>query len=531
MRLATVVVIASLAAVSALGAQAPTPGPGQSPPFPPTIPDPTLRAIWTEGMDRSQVGRLAQVLLDSLGPRLTGTPQIEAASNWVMATYRGWGIDARAERYGTWRGWRRGPTHLDLLTPRVRTLEATMLGYSPGTKGPVTAPVILIPHLLGPAGLAAFLPTVRGKFVMFTPPESTCRPDDSWEEWASPASQARRKAIADSTRADWVDRLRSTGATTVPEVVKMLENAGAAGLLSSYWSQGWGVDKVFQASTEAIPQVQLSCEDYGLVWRLASNGQNPSVRLDAEAEALGDVPAFNTIGTIRGAEKPDEYVMLSAHFDSWDGASGATDNGTGTVMMMEVMRILKTVDPRPRRTILVGHWSGEEQGLNGSAAFAKDHPEIVANIQVLLNQDDGTGNVDQLTMEGLIGPGEYFKKWMERIPDELDGTVKLIDPGTPGRGGTDNFSFVCQGAPGFGLNSAGWDYGTYTWHTNRDTYDKISLEDLRRNATFAAMLAWQASEETERIPHAKREDLPADQRTGQPGAWPVCSEPDRSFTR
>ncbi len=508
------------------GATAQTP----PPPPAPTLSNPTLAAIWGEGMDRSRVAALAQVLLDSLGPRLTGTPQSKAASDWVVGTYRSWGIDARAEQYGTWRGWRRGITHLDLVAPRVRSLEATMLGYSPGTSGPLTGQVVLIPHLIGPAALTAFLPTVRGKFVMLTAPESSCRPSSSWEEWADSTSLARRKVIADSTRADWVDRARSTGATTVLEVAKMLEDAGAAGVLSSYWSQGWGVDKVFQASTETIPQVQLSCEDYGLIWRLAANGQGPVVRLEAEAELLGDVPVANTIGMIRGREKPDEYVMLSAHFDSWDGGSGATDNGTGTVMMMEVMRILKQVYPNPKRTILVGHWNGEEQGLNGSSAFAADHPEILARLQVLLNQDDGTGGIDRLTMEGLVGPGPYFKKWMDQIPQELDGKVTLVDPGTPGRGGTDNFSFVCNGAPGFGLNSAGWDYGTYTWHTNRDTYDKIGFEELRRNATLAAMLAYLASEEPEKIPLAKR-DLPMDNRSDQPGTWPVCGTPDRSFVR
>jgi Zn-dependent M28 family amino/carboxypeptidase len=233
---------------------------------------------------------------------------------------------------------------------------------------------------------------------------------------------------------------------------------------------------------------------------------------------------------IRGRERPDEYVMLSAHFDSWDGASGATDNGTGTIAMMEAMRILKAVNPNPRRTILVGHWNGEEQGLNGSSAFVADHPEIVTGLQMLLNQDDGTGEIDRITMEGFVGLGPYFRAWLDKIPGELSGGINLVDPGNPGRGGTDNFSFVCAGAPGIGTGSAGWDYGTYTWHTNRDTFDKISLEELRKKATLIAMLAYLAAEEPEKIPHEKRE-LQPDGRTGQPGAWPACSEPDRSFAR
>ena len=148
------------------------------------------------------------------------------------------------------------------------------------------------------------------------------------------------------------------------------DNYGVAGVVASRWSNGWGVNKVFFARNEIAPAIDVSCEDYGLLYRLAEQGQGPVLRVRSDAEILPDVPTFNTVAEIRGSEKPDEYVMLSAHFDSWDGGSGATDNGTGTVMMMEVMRILKRVDPSPRRTILVGHWSGEEQGLNGSSAFA-----------------------------------------------------------------------------------------------------------------------------------------------------------------
>jgi len=310
----------------------------------------------------------------------------------------------------------------------------------------------------------------------------------------------------------------------------MLEVAGAVGILSSEWSRGWGVEKVFSAVTQVIPQVGVSCEDYGLLWRLAVRGQGPVVRLEADAEPLGEVAVANTIGVIRGIEFPDEYVLLSAHFDSWDGASGATDNGSGTALMMEVMRILQRVYPRPKRTILAGHWNGEEQGLNGSRAFAEDHPEVVSGLQVLLNHDDGTGRIDRITMEGIVGAGSYFSGWLDNIPEELTRGITLADPGMPGRGMTDNWSFLCAGAPAFGLNSVSWDYSAYTWHTNRDTYDKLIADDLRANATMIAMLSYLASEEPDRIPRKKRE-LPVDARTGTPAAWPECTNPSRSFVR
>jgi Zn-dependent M28 family amino/carboxypeptidase len=135
------------------------------------------------------------------------------------------------------------------------------------------------------------------------------------------------------------------------------------------------------------------------------------VRLDLEAQLLGEVPAFNTIGMIRGVEKPEEYVMLSAHFDSWDGSSGATDNGTGTLMAMEAMRLLKLAYPRPRRTIIVGHWNSEEQGLNGSRAYAEDHPEVLKGLQALFNQDNGTGRIQSVSASGLSDIGRHLRDW------------------------------------------------------------------------------------------------------------------------
>ena len=514
---ATAVVLACLLAWAPASAQAPAP-------------DPVLRAIRDEGLLRSRAASLAQTLLDSLGPRLTGTPDSEAASDWVQRTYRSWGIEARAEPYGTWQGWRRGTTHLDLTAPRVRTLEATMLAWSAGTNGPVSGPVLVIPRLRSDAERQAFLERARGAFVLLTAPELSCRPEASWEQWGSPEASARLEAERDSSRADWSARASSMGVTNLVELAALLEEAGVAGLFSSEWSRGWGVQKVFQAYVRSAPHLDVSCEDYGLLWRLAVRDQGPVVRLAAEAERLGEVPVANTIGLIRGSEKPDEYVILSAHFDSWDSSSGATDNGTGTVAMMEAMRILSVVHPRPKRTILVGHWNGEEQGLNGSRAFAADHPEIVAGMQALFNQDDGTGRIDRITMEGLVGPGDRFRRYLERIPDELDAGVTLSDPGNPGRGGTDNASFVCAGAPAFGTNGRSWDYGAYTWHTNRDTYDKVVLDDLETNATLIAMLAYLASEDPEPMPRTQRE-LPPDARTGNQPTWPTCSDAQRSFGR
>jgi len=250
------------------------------------------------------------------------------------------------------------------------------------------------------------------------------------------------------------------------------------------------------------------------------------MRLDADAEFLGEQPIFNVIGEIKGSEKPNEYVVLSAHFDSFDSASGATDNGTGTITMMEAMRIIKAAYPNPKRTIIVGHWGGEEQGLLGSNAFATDHPEIVNGLQASFNQDNGTWRVEYIRMQGFAEAGTSFGKWMSKIPNEISENIRLDIPGVPERGGSDHMSWICRGAPGFRLQSHYPEYRQYTWHTDRDTFDKIVFDDLRNNATLTAMLAYMASEDPERVSRVKRE-LPPDAE-GKPTPWPVCGPPRRS---
>jgi carboxypeptidase Q len=508
--------------------------------------NPVLPRMWQEGMEHSQVYPLAQALLDSIGPRLTGSPALKAGSDWLIATYGKWGIAARAEQYGTWLGWRRGISHIDLIRPRVRSLEGMTLAWSPATpKGrAVEAPVILLPEVSDSAAFAAWLPQAKGKAVAISFPQPTCRPDAQWEEFAGGAQTGRRgfgffggaaggpnafeqmrreRAAADSA---WDRRIQHSG-YSARELPKVLEDAGAAGILTSTWSGGYGATRIFQARTERVPTYDLSCEDYGLVARLAEHNQGPVVRMQAEAEFLGTVPTFNTIAEIKGTEKPDEYVVLSAHFDSWDGAEGATDNGTGTITMLEAMRILKATYPHPKRTIIVGHWNSEEQGLNGSRAFAHDHPEVVQGLQALFNQDNGTGEIASISMQGLTDAGAHFGHWMSLLPGELTRDVSLSLPGTPSGGGTDNASFACAGAPAFGLGSAPWDYFQYTWHTNRDTFDKIAFSNLRKNATLTAMLAYLAAEDAGTIPRDRRV-MPTNPRTGEQMTWPACRDGMRS---
>jgi Zn-dependent M28 family amino/carboxypeptidase len=196
--------------------------------------------------------------------------------------------------------------------------------------------------------------------------------------------------------------------------------------------------------------------------------------------------------------------------------------------MMEAMRILGAVFPRPRRTILVGHWSGEEQGLNGSRAFVEDHPAIVQGLHALFNQDNGTGRIVSMSPGALPGASAVLQRYLGEIPRDITQYIRFRDASAPSTGGSDNASFACTGAPAFSLGSLSWDYGRTTWHTNRDTYDKIVIDDLRNNAVLVASLAYLAAEDAAAMPRERLDPLPTNPQTGQPRPWPECQPALRS---
>jgi carboxypeptidase Q len=273
--------------------------------------------------------------------------------------------------------------------------------------------------------------------------------------------------------------------------------------------------------------VDLSLEDYGMLYRMVESGAQPQIKIVAESKELGEVPTFNTIASIPGTEFPDEYVILSAHFDSWDGATGATDNGTGTITMMEAARILKKVYPNPKRTILIGHWGSEEQGLNGSRAFVEDNPKIVEGVQAVFNQDNGTGRVVRLSGQGFLHAYDYLGNWLEPVPGDIRKQIETTFPGSPAGGGSDYASFVAAGAPAFSLSSLSWSYWNYTWHTNLDTYDKIVFDDVRSNAILTAIMAYMASEDPAKTSREKATLIGKSRRTGEPLVWPTPRSPER----
>ncbi|HKL36316.1 MAG TPA: M20/M25/M40 family metallo-hydrolase [Salegentibacter sp.] len=482
--------------------------------------------IVKEANENSKLEELAHELVDVVGPRLVGTPQMKNAHDWAVKKYESWGISAENQEYGTWRGWERGITHIDLVEPRLRTLSGRQLAWSPSTgKKGVTAEVVILPEAEDSTAFAEMLSSVKGKFVMISANEPTGRPPYNWEEWATEKSWKNMQENIKETDSLWRNRIQNTG-YGYRELPKALEEAGAAGIVTSNWSHGFGANKVFGAYTNDIPTIDLALEDYGLLYRLAENNSTPEIKVVAQSKDLGEVPTFNTIARIEGSEKPEEYVILSAHFDSWDGGTGATDNATGTIVMMETMRILKKLYPNPKRTIIAGHWGSEEQGLNGSRAFVKDNPEIVANVQALFNQDNGTGRVKNISGQGFLHAYDYIGSWLEPVPQEIKSEIETSFPGTPSSGGTDHASFVAAGAPAFMLRSLNWSYWDYTWHTNLDTYDKIVFDDVRSNVILTAIMTYMASEDPDTTSR-ERAILPVSRRTGEQMTWPEPRDAER----
>lgn len=485
--------------------------------------------ISKEAHQNSQLELLSQELCDDIGPRLIGSPSYRAAQNWIENKYANWGISHWNKEYGKWNSWTRGKTVVELTHPRYEQLDAIQLAWSPTTpkQQAIQAEVICIPASIKDSiSFAQWLPSVKGKIVLISKPELSGRPVENWEKNGLSSYVPLYKQSRDSAQTAWNNELKKTGynTSTLPAAI---EQHGATALLSTYAADGWGAQRIFAARTTKIPNINLSLEDYAMLYRYVQRGITPKVNVQATSTHHGLVPVSNTMGMIKGSEKPEEYVMLSAHLDSWDGGTGATDNATGTVLMMEVMRILKKYYPNPKRSIIVGHWGGEEQGLNGSRGYIADHPEIRSKISVLFNHDNGTGRITNIRGNGFLDAYDYFGRWLAYLPEANKSEIKTDFPGNPGgRGGSDYASFLPYKIPAFFLLGHNWDYGNYTWHTQYDTYDKIVFQDMRMNAETIAILVYLACEEPEMFSRRQAE-LPLNIQTGERATWPEAKDPIR----
>lgn len=487
--------------------------------------NPIVESFVSETDKNSQLEKLAHELLDEIGPRLVGSPQMDQSHKWTVDVFKNWGIPARIEQFGTWKAWERGISHIDMVSPYVKSLDAMQLAWSPATKKPIVADVVAMPLFGSEAEFKNWLPKVKGKIVLISQHQNYGRSDYQYKEFGTEETYTKitdeKKIQSDA----WKKSMEFTGYNnnTLPAY---LEENGAVAIAISNWTGIMGSNRIFGAKTKNIPMIDIANEEYQQLYRLASSGKSPKLSIDVQSKSKGTAPVSNTIAEIKGKEKPNEYVILSAHLDSWDGGQGATDNGTGVITVMEAARLLQKFYPNNKRTILVCLWGSEEQGLNGSRAFVEDHPEIIQNTQAVFNFDSGTGRITRINGGGFEKSYDYLSRWLSPVPENIKKEIETSFPGSPSGGGSDHASFISYGIPAFMMGSLNWGYFGYTWHTQRDTYDKIVFDDLKYNTILAATLVFMASEETELVNRDKM-IMPVD-KEGKQAEWPEKKKANRS---
>jgi len=393
---------------------------------------------------RSEMQRNLEELCDDIGPRMTGTPGLLRAQEWAMRKLASYGTRmVRLESYELGRPWQRGPVHARLLNASGIQLNVMQKAWTEGTHGAIRADVAVL-NVKTLADFNAALPALKGKIVLA---EATPR-------------EAPKQA------------LRDAGVAAVLQV-----SARTDGLQDMWGGPGQRYD-----SNAAI----ITREHANLLKRLLARGITPRIELDLKGGfATKPVKAYNVIADFPGSDPGGEMVILGAHLDSWDLSSGATDNGAGVVTMLEVMRSMRASGLRPKRSLRIVLFSGEEQGLLGSKAYVEKHRDELARIQAVLVQDAGSGRI-------LAFPDMEEESWYGPLKDALAPTKTLgeIDVHYAKGFGSDQDTFFKKGVPAFSPLQEMRDYRTHTQHSELDTVDHIDHAALVQAAQVTAILAW-----------------------------------------
>lgn len=493
-------------------------------------------ALWRirqEATERSQIMETLHVLTDVYGPRLTGSPQLEAANRWVIDEVTRWGLaNARVEPWTFGHpGWQNDHLSVHMTSPVKDALVGEVLAWTPSTNGVVSGAAVQIepPDRPTQDELTAFLKSlegvVAGKIVLvgraqavpvqFNPPakrreESELRSQfDPINPSASPFAQATPPAP---------DRSKLT-AQQVNEQVDAWLVAQRALVRFNDAGREHGQIRAFNNRTfdlaKAVPTVVLRNEDFGRISRLLAHKRQVSLEVAVTNQVFpAGTTAYNVVAEIPGTDKASEVVMLGGHIDSWHAATGATDNAIGVATMMEAVRIIKTLGLKPRRTIRLALWSGEEQGLLGSRAYVAEHfgtfeapkPEY-DNFVAYLNIDSGTGRARGAS---VFGPAEAATVVREVFSSFADaGVVGTAATRSRRRGGTDHTSFNEAGLPGIGIQQDPIEYQTHTWHTNLDTYERIVPADAQASAAAIAAAVYHLAMRDEKLPRFTKDTMPA----------------------
>jgi hypothetical protein len=467
----------------------------------------TLERIKAEVLQHSKVMDTVSWLTDVYGPRLTGSPQTEAAGKWAVDQLHSWGISAaRLEPWGTFRGWTSEQFAFRAVTPQPFMIQALPPAWSPGTKGRITGPAIRF-DVHSFADMQRYSGKLKNAFLLLDPPrptpahftpEATRLSDEQLARFAAPEPPPHL--------ARGVEELRFTD--TICEYAELqdwLAKQGVAALLYSARSGDGGTMFLLghgDTTNGSLPIVDLSAESYGRMARILEKNIPVMLELEMQNKFYDNARVSNVIAEIPGTdpELKHEVVMFGAHLDSWTYATGATDNAAGAAMLMEAMRILKALDLKPRRTIRIALWTGEEQAASGSEAYAKQHdrsrdgkpatsPSEQERLIAYFNLDGGTGKI-----RGIFNPTDraadpVLNAWIS--PFREMGTT-TISPWNVG-GGDDN-SFLKAHVPSFNFMQDAIEYESRTHHSNADVYERLQPEDLKYNTAFLAAFAWQAAQ-------------------------------------
>jgi carboxypeptidase Q len=487
--------------------------------------------IKDEGFNRSQVMDIMSYLSDVYGPRLTNSPDIKEAAAWTTGKMNDWKLaNVHLELWGPFgRGWSNERISVQVISPRPFPLIAYAKAWTPGTNGPVTADAVLA-SILKEEDIQKYRGQLKGKFVLTAAvPENPERFEPQAHRYtdAELAELATQPVPASQNPEDRIAQFRAQRELNL-KIQKFLVEEGVAAWIEPsrgddgtvFVQQGGGRDK--EKDPPAPPRVAVASENYGRIYRLLEKKKTVTMQVDIENKFYDDdLNSFNIIGEIPGTDKAkaDEIVMLGAHFDSWHSGTGATDNGAGSAVMLEAIRILKTTGVKLRRAVRIGLWTGEEQGLLGSAAYVKQHfgdrnvedpatklikilPEH-AKLDAYYNIDNGTGKIRGVYLQGNEMVAPIFSAWMAPFRDLGMNTLTIRNTG-----GTDHLSFDGVGLPGFQFIQDPMDYDTRTHHSNMDVYERTQEPDMKQMAVIVASFVYLTANRDEMIP---RKPLPKPQ--------------------
>lgn len=483
------------------------------------------KKIRQEGLQKSKVMDIAFNLTDVNGPRLQGSPGYMKAANYAKNKLSEWGLeDAKLEAWGEFgKGWELKKSYIAMTEPYYRPLIAYPKTWTAGTKGKLKSAEILLIDETDTLGLENYRGKLKDKVILLYKndkiqpsfkPDATRYTDEELEKMASASATATTQP--DTAFRSMMQAMRRTNMLST-KTKDMAKKEGALALLSmsargkdgTLFVSGGGSYKANEP--EGLLDIMLTAEDYLSLCRLTKAGIPVKLELDVKTKFYTeDLKGYNVLAEIKGTDPKlkEEVVMLGAHLDSWQSATGATDNAAGSAVMMEAVRILKTLNVQPRRTIRIALWSGEEQGLWGSRNYVKNHLADANDakksnaegekVAAYFNVDNGTGKIRGIYLQGNEACRPIFTKWFEPFHDLGAKTVTIRNTG-----GTDHLSFAGVGIPGFQFIQDEIEYNTRTHHTNMDSYDHLQPEDLKQAATIVASFVYNAAMRDEKLPRKK----------------------------